>query len=93
MFRFSIRELMILTLTVAMGFGWWVDRNRLIWKAAAREALHYDNFKILLSNPNASEIHFDPDGKLVVVDVDVLPGHSEQSPWPDPSTIPNPPEE
>ena len=29
MFRFTIRELVLLTLVVAMGVGWWIDRNRL----------------------------------------------------------------
>ena len=30
MFRFTIRELLLLTLVVGMGVGWWVERNRLI---------------------------------------------------------------
>src|SRR5262245_48536573 len=29
MFRFTIRELVLLTLVVAMGVGWWMDRRRL----------------------------------------------------------------
>jgi hypothetical protein len=29
MFRFTIRELVLLTLVVALGVGWWVDRSRL----------------------------------------------------------------
>jgi hypothetical protein len=29
MFRFSIRELVLLTLLIAMGFGWWLDRRAL----------------------------------------------------------------
>jgi hypothetical protein len=29
MFRFTIRELVLLTLVVAMGVGWWIDRSRL----------------------------------------------------------------
>jgi hypothetical protein len=29
MFRFTIRELVLLTLVVAMGVGWWLDRTRL----------------------------------------------------------------
>jgi hypothetical protein len=28
MFRFTIRELVLLTLVVAMGVGWWVERRR-----------------------------------------------------------------
>ena len=30
MFRFTIRELVLLTLIVAMGVGWWVDHLRLV---------------------------------------------------------------
>jgi hypothetical protein len=29
MFRFTIRELILLTAIAAMGAGWWVDRARL----------------------------------------------------------------
>ena len=29
MFRFTIRELLLLTLVVALGVGWWIDRGRL----------------------------------------------------------------
>jgi uncharacterized protein (DUF3820 family) len=29
MFRFTIRELVLLTLVVAMGVGWWLDRSAL----------------------------------------------------------------
>jgi hypothetical protein len=29
-FRFSIRDLLWLTLVVAMGLGWWVDRQRVL---------------------------------------------------------------
>jgi hypothetical protein len=29
-FRFTIRELVLLTLVVAMGVGWWVDRSSLV---------------------------------------------------------------
>ena len=46
MFRFSIRELMLVTLVVAMGVGWWLDRNRLafslqIWEQRAEVAKGY----------------------------------------------------
>ena len=29
MFRFTIRELVLLTLVVSVGLGWWLDRRRL----------------------------------------------------------------
>jgi len=43
MFQFTIRELVLLTLVVAMGVGWWLDRSSLtsqlkangIWKLRA----------------------------------------------------------
>jgi hypothetical protein len=28
-FRFTIRELVLVTLVVAMGVGWWIDRRQL----------------------------------------------------------------
>src|SRR6476661_7623530 len=30
MFRFTMRELMLVTLIMAMGLGWWLDRNNLV---------------------------------------------------------------
>ena len=33
MFRFSLRELMLVTLVVGMGFAWWLDHRRLGEKA------------------------------------------------------------
>ena len=36
MFRFSIRELMLLMLVTGLALGWWLDRNRL--SAAYRDA-------------------------------------------------------
>ena len=40
MFRFSIRELMLVTLVAVLALGWWVDRSRLatdkmIWQQRA----------------------------------------------------------
>ena len=29
MFRFTIRELVVLTVIVALALGWWIDRSRL----------------------------------------------------------------
>jgi hypothetical protein len=44
MFRFSIRELMLVTLVVGLGTGWWLERQReredvrcLSWKTKAME--------------------------------------------------------
>ena len=32
MFRFTIRELALVTLVVAMGVAWWIDRSALAWR-------------------------------------------------------------
>jgi len=39
MFRFTIRELVLLTLVVAMGVGWWLDHRRLIQAQRATESV------------------------------------------------------
>jgi hypothetical protein len=39
MFRFTNRELVLLTLVVAMGVGWWLDRTRLAESLAYARAL------------------------------------------------------
>ena len=35
MFKFKIRELLLLTLVVGLAVGWWLDRSRLIKDAQA----------------------------------------------------------
>jgi hypothetical protein len=53
MFRFSIRELMLVTLVVAMGAGWWIDRSRLAHAAwRYQEALS----QILLRKASKEEV-------------------------------------
>ena len=42
MFRFTIRELVLLTLVVALGVAWWLDRNRLTIPAADYQRLKAD---------------------------------------------------
>jgi hypothetical protein len=37
MFRFTIRELLLLTVIVAMGVGWWIDRSNLAVQAKQAE--------------------------------------------------------
>jgi hypothetical protein len=32
MLRFTIRELLLLTLVVALGVGWWLNRSMLAWR-------------------------------------------------------------
>lgn len=48
MFRFTIRELVLPTLMVAMGVGWWMDHARLAPAAADSERnVHLKNLAIL----------------------------------------------
>jgi hypothetical protein len=37
MFRFSIREILMVTLVVAMGLAWWIDRSALATRACKGE--------------------------------------------------------
>jgi hypothetical protein len=37
MFKFTIRDLLLLTLVASMGFGWWLDRVRLTHQRAKSE--------------------------------------------------------
>jgi len=45
MFRFTIRELVLLTLVVAMGVGWWIDRRQLAVPAADYRRLKADELQ------------------------------------------------
>lgn len=40
MFRFSIRDLMLITVIVAVSVGWWLDRGRLFasWETAESQS-------------------------------------------------------
>jgi hypothetical protein len=60
MFRFSIRELMLVTVIVALAAGWWVDRSGM---AAALDRIQadYSGWKLL------------PDGTLLAPDNFVIP--------------------
>jgi len=43
MFRFTIRELVLLTLVVATGVGWWIERRQLI--AANRHLANCEDYR------------------------------------------------
>ena len=47
MFHFTIRELVLLTMVVAMGVGWWLDQWQLRGRVANAEFLwhHYEQIK------------------------------------------------
>jgi hypothetical protein len=50
MFRFTIRELVLLTVIVAVGAGWWVERRRL-----SREVFGL-KYELLLRETKADEL-------------------------------------
>src|SRR5688572_13772409 len=49
MFRFTIRELVLLTLVVAMGVGWWIDR-RLITRQQQKQKEYVRDLEQLVQN-------------------------------------------
>jgi len=54
MFRFTIRELVLVTLVVAMGVGWWIDRSK--------QVVRYDRLKYAVER--GGPIGFDSSGEL-----------------------------
>jgi hypothetical protein len=56
MFRFTIRELVLLTLVVAFGVGWWLDRRGLAIHYADYERLKADERKALAERKEFFEI-------------------------------------
>jgi len=58
MFRFTIRELVLLTLVVAMGVAWWIDRTRQVRRY---DRLHY---ALEQSTGTGQIITFDSSGEL-----------------------------
>jgi hypothetical protein len=56
MFRFTIRELVLLTLVVAMGVGWWIDHTHLAKLAAESERNAGAAQLAALMNPHLMDI-------------------------------------
>jgi hypothetical protein len=54
MFRFTIRELALLTVIVGLAAGWWIDRSR--------QVARYDRLKFAVEH--YAEIGFDSTGEL-----------------------------
>ena len=64
MFRFSIRELMLVILVVALGLGWWIERTSL--KRESRRANdRYSSIKSVIEMEGASLRELD-DGAVFV---------------------------
>ena len=80
MFRFTIRELVLLTVIVAMGVAWWKDRR---FSAADRRALAYEN-RVLTDKCAALKKHNDEGWDLV------KKMHSALQGYPDPATLDRP---
>lgn len=44
MFRFTIRELLLVTVIVALGVGWWIDRARLADRLRRAQQVRLENW-------------------------------------------------
>jgi len=67
MFRFTIRELVLVTLLVGVALGWWLDRNRLAVRAAEgdRWIYKYEGLASAVSNGLGWRPEWDPTGRNV----------------------------
>ncbi len=76
MFRFTIRELLLLTVIVAVGVAWGIDRTRLAGErdAAGRAATEYVSQVVALRSVLRSslgiDVSFDENGRTYVKGVD-----------------------
>ena len=90
MFRFTIRELVLLTLVVAMGVAWWMDRSLIHRRAEARERqwrFHTIDFaervadatrdNFLLIMPDGKRFNFVGDQKKLDYEPDLSPTLSD----------------
>ena len=62
--KFTIRDLLLVTVIVALAVGWTIDHRRQANSAEAREELHWENFRLLMDHRNAGEFHIDSDGRV-----------------------------
>jgi hypothetical protein len=51
--RFTIRELVLVTVIVAMAFGWWIDRRRLAHRLQLELSQTYELYSHSISHPVA----------------------------------------
>src|SRR5262245_27952455 len=63
MFRFTIRELLLVTLIAALGVGWWVDRRSLVSQLRP--------WGVMVSPPHAQVYHREDMERLVEAEVRV----------------------
>jgi len=55
MFRFSIRDVLWLTVVVAMGLGWWLDH----WHADRVRRFDRENIRIIISSAKHNKERYD----------------------------------
>jgi hypothetical protein len=87
--RFSIRDLLWLTVVVALGVAWWLDRGRITAKAidrdrAWRESVEKSLSEIATRTGQEAWIEM-PDGEYwSVAPIKSFPSHESQAPPPNP---------
>jgi len=60
MFHFTIRELVLVTLVVAMGVGWWLDRSRLAGKSAVAPMPPATQYEVISIGTDGRMLLLDP---------------------------------
>ena len=62
--KFTIRDLLLVTVIVALAVGWALDHHQQVSKAKIREQLQRENFKTIFEHRDANQIDFDADGRV-----------------------------
>jgi hypothetical protein len=65
MFRFTIRELLLITLIVALCAAWWIDRSRIAKDRDAQKG-KYDGIVRVLFAAHGVKVEEHKDGKFVL---------------------------
>jgi hypothetical protein len=56
MFRFTIREVVLVTAIVAIGLGWWLDHGQLEYRATRAELFAQDAMRAAASFKNTLDV-------------------------------------
>ena len=75
--KFSIRDLFLLTVIVAMGLGWWLDRSRL---AAAKREFETDARYLSQFSPDPDDPFADPESTAMYRKYHPVPNSSPPAP-------------